>query len=440
MALPDRDVAKAWLGKTVVDRDGAEIGACTAVFADDASGLPEWIRVDFAGVNVCVPAVDAVESGGQVGVAVSRVDMAGAPSVGGAEHLSEDEEALLYRHYGIEYSRTRSESLLPAGEAGPPSTGVGADAATVTAERAAASTASDDVGSPPQPESDVAVTRFGEEALATRGRRVVVLSALGGLGAVLAAWVRGRRLRKRRAPTPAERLVRGARAASVASGGRAAAGAGRRAAQLAATAGQWGAQRSATAGRIGAVSAGRAGRLAATAGSRATARAVDVGKSGLRSGQRLGETVESVPEVVAERSERLQQRWRRRVGRLTTALAFGTGYVLGSRAGRERFEQLKGAAAKLAQRPELQQAGDRLKTVAADKLRTGTGRVTQPTTGVATRLRRRRAGAGTGTLAYPPPGPGMAAGSPSGPAGMPQPSGTAPDVVAAEDPGADSAR
>ena len=37
MEFPDRDVAEAWLGRTLVDRDGVQIGACTAVLFDDAT-------------------------------------------------------------------------------------------------------------------------------------------------------------------------------------------------------------------------------------------------------------------------------------------------------------------------------------------------------------------------------------------------------------------
>jgi hypothetical protein len=35
--FPDGDVAEAWVGRTLVDRDGVEIGACTDVFFDDAT-------------------------------------------------------------------------------------------------------------------------------------------------------------------------------------------------------------------------------------------------------------------------------------------------------------------------------------------------------------------------------------------------------------------
>ena len=100
------------------------------------------------------------------------------------------------------------------------------------------------------------------------------------------------------------------------------------------------------------------------------------------------------------------------MGKLTTVIALGAGYVLGTRAGRERYEQIKRAAASAAQRPEVQQARDRLKTVAGDKLQAGTGRVTQRTAGVTGKLRRGRSTStvsvsGADTSPYPSPGIAM---------------------------------
>ena len=100
------------------------------------------------------------------------------------------------------------------------------------------------------------------------------------------------------------------------------------------------------------------------------------------------------------------------MGKLTTVIALGAGYVLGTRAGRERYEQIKRAAASAAQRPEVQQVRDRLKTVAGDKLQAGTGRVTQRTAGVTGKLHPSRSNgtvsvSGADTSRYPSPGIGM---------------------------------
>ena len=129
MDFPDRELALAWVGRTLVDRDGAEIGTCTAVFHDDATQTTEWLCSEVAGVAVFIPAVDAAELRENVQVAVSRVDVATAPSVGDTHHVSADEEAALYRHYGIPHSRDASPTVLPTDEAGQPTNGVASDAA-----------------------------------------------------------------------------------------------------------------------------------------------------------------------------------------------------------------------------------------------------------------------------------------------------------------------
>ncbi|WP_409330550.1 hypothetical protein [Trujillonella humicola] len=44
------------------------------------------------------------------------------------------------------------------------------------------------------------------------------------------------------------------------------------------------------------------------------------------------------------------------MGKLSLALGIGVGYVLGTRAGRERYQQIQQATARLTGRPEVQQA------------------------------------------------------------------------------------
>lgn len=116
MALPDADAARTWGGKTIVDRFGATIGACTQVYTDDATGLPEWATARIGRTVVLLPLLDAVEVDEQVRVAVSRDDVVRAPAVADRHHISAEEEAALYRHYGIAFSQARSSSLLPEGE------------------------------------------------------------------------------------------------------------------------------------------------------------------------------------------------------------------------------------------------------------------------------------------------------------------------------------
>lgn len=234
MDFPDRDVALKWIGMTVVDRDGAEIGSCTAVFHDDATLLTEWVRAERSGAEaVFLPAVGASEVAGTVRVNVLRDDVNSAPAVGGPKHISAEEEAALYRHYGIPHSRDASETVLPvegdtfAGDdalSGAPAfsgtstdmgSGVPADVTSGTSA-GIADTYADSRDTAPKTDS-VTLTgpstdEYTDSAAPSGGRRKVAvaggLAALGSLG----AFVGTRLVRRRRQPTRKERLVQRGRA------------------------------------------------------------------------------------------------------------------------------------------------------------------------------------------------------------------------------------
>src|SRR3712207_1249916 len=114
MTLPDRDGTTDWIGRTVVDRDGADIGVCRSLLADTATGRPEWMYVDRDEATLIVPMLEAEEKGGRVHVTVTRAHADGAPRFEPTPELSRAQEAALYRHYGIEYSTDTWETLLPA--------------------------------------------------------------------------------------------------------------------------------------------------------------------------------------------------------------------------------------------------------------------------------------------------------------------------------------
>ena len=117
MELPDRSQARSWEGKDVVDRDGQRLGRCVGVFADTATGVPEWLHVDVEGhVRSFVPALEAAETDGTVRVRFSRDVVLGAPGVGDDEQLSKAEEIELYRHYGVPVEGGDG-SVLPADDA-----------------------------------------------------------------------------------------------------------------------------------------------------------------------------------------------------------------------------------------------------------------------------------------------------------------------------------
>jgi len=219
MEFPDRDVAEAWLGRTLVDRDGVQIGACTAVLFDDATRVTEWVCSEVAGAAVFIPAVGAAESDDTVQVAVSRDAVTRAPSVGDAQHISAEDEAVLYQHYGMPHSREASPTVLPTGEAEPPTMGSESEPAPVDAAAAGPVTPQvpDVAEARPHSASEEEQGRHGEPARSTgaRGRILPALAGLAGAAAAAAVALRVRRLR-RRPLTRRERLARRGRTASAA--------------------------------------------------------------------------------------------------------------------------------------------------------------------------------------------------------------------------------
>jgi hypothetical protein len=230
VGLPDRDSASTWGGKLLVDRDGTEIGTCTQIFLDDATGLPEWAQADLSGGPGVVPLMDAAESGDRVRVAVRRSAVEDAPLVEDPLHISLEEEERLYRHYGITFSQEESESLLPVEEPVPAQP----DAAQPEAGQPEAG--QPDAAQPAGAEADVAepatqpavVERTSpatsEVTDDTHGGRRGLLPALAagavGVLAAVAAAVFWWRQRRQIPPTRSELLAARARSASLALGTR----------------------------------------------------------------------------------------------------------------------------------------------------------------------------------------------------------------------------
>jgi hypothetical protein len=121
MALPNPEQVKSWGGKLLVDRTGQPIGTVTQVYTDDATGLPEWATTRLGEAAFFVPLQGAIEADGQIRVPLHRDDVAKSPGVVDKLHITPDEEARLYRYYGIPYTAERSRSGLPVGEGPMPS-------------------------------------------------------------------------------------------------------------------------------------------------------------------------------------------------------------------------------------------------------------------------------------------------------------------------------
>jgi uncharacterized protein (TIGR02271 family) len=119
MPAPSIETAQAWQGRTMVDPAGDKLGTIDAIYLDDETGQPEWATVAsglFSAKTAFVPLAQAQDTGDSVQVPYDKQQVKNAPAMQADGSLSQDDEAELYRHYGLDYSEHRSDSGLPAGE------------------------------------------------------------------------------------------------------------------------------------------------------------------------------------------------------------------------------------------------------------------------------------------------------------------------------------
>jgi uncharacterized protein (TIGR02271 family) len=109
-------------GGTVVGTDGDKIGKVSQVFLDDATGSPEWVTVTtglFGTGESFIPLNQASVRGDEIVVPYDKSTVKGAPRIDDANgHLSESEEAELYRYYGLDYSTGYDTTTAGVGTTG----------------------------------------------------------------------------------------------------------------------------------------------------------------------------------------------------------------------------------------------------------------------------------------------------------------------------------
>ncbi len=149
----------AVIGSTAVGSDG-KLGTVGEVYLDDETGRPEWATVRtgmFGTKEAFVPLAGADLSGQDLRLPYDKDKVKHAPHIGTDGHLSPDEEAELYRYYGI-------------GNDGMGNDGIGGDSSAPVADTTTttAGTVGHDTSGPT---TDTAMTR-SEEHLQVGTRRV----------------------------------------------------------------------------------------------------------------------------------------------------------------------------------------------------------------------------------------------------------------------------
>jgi sporulation protein YlmC with PRC-barrel domain len=120
----DFDDAPNWRGRDVIDQNGHAVGVITDIYVDDVTGRPEWAVVRtglFSHRVTFVPLSQATLHGLRVQVPYLQGHIHEAPNIDPDGHLSADEEARLYGHYGLDYGPVApgSAPVGTGGSAGP---------------------------------------------------------------------------------------------------------------------------------------------------------------------------------------------------------------------------------------------------------------------------------------------------------------------------------
>jgi len=161
--MASTDTILQYRGQDLADRNGDKIGTIEEIYLDTETDQPEWALVNtglFGTKSTFVPIRDASEGGGGLRVPFEKSQVKGAPKVDAGGELSQSEEAELYRHYGMDYSESRSDTGLPEGGAGT-TADVDVDrSSTGTGSFGGAPTVGDDTSGA---ETDNAMTRSEEE-------------------------------------------------------------------------------------------------------------------------------------------------------------------------------------------------------------------------------------------------------------------------------------
>ena len=128
--MPNTQDVIDWKGQKLVGQDGGKIGTIDEVYVDEQTGEPEWLAVStglFGSRVSFVPLAEAQRDGDDIRVPYDKDQVKDSPNADADGALSQDEESRLYRHYGLDYSESHSDSGLPEGGTDRGVTGAGAE-------------------------------------------------------------------------------------------------------------------------------------------------------------------------------------------------------------------------------------------------------------------------------------------------------------------------
>jgi sporulation protein YlmC with PRC-barrel domain len=132
MSHHDIDTVLGWRGRTVLDRDGQEIGKLGDIYLDGETERPAFagVRTGLFGRNESiVPLADAAEVEDGVQVPYEKAAVEDAPRLDpDDEALAPEEEDALYRHYGTPGAGEQAAGPAAASGAETPEAGAPGDA------------------------------------------------------------------------------------------------------------------------------------------------------------------------------------------------------------------------------------------------------------------------------------------------------------------------
>jgi len=403
VTLPGSEATRRWKGRTLVDLDGEPLGTIEVIYLDKTTEQPEWALLEAGAVGPArtfVPLVNASEEGDTVRVPFTRIMVEGAPGMAADQELSEDQEGDLYRHYGVPYSRADSPSGLPAGEPEPAEPALAAGGPQLAEEPVATSTpdlapAKSEVTAEEPATAAEAPLSTGGGALpeaATTEPAPIPASAVAPAPGRVEEPISEAPATNDGLITPRQLRLTDPRFAASA-------------AAVALAVGIWrrdtiGRQVSSAVSRLGTVPATVSRRrrrrqrakalnramTGATQQTTALARAMARLVAGtallpvtvaVKGGRRARAGVQASQRAIGQAGRRLRpgRRRKRRGGTLGMAVGGAAGYVLGAKAGRQRYQEITESARRFTQRPEVRRVTgqalaklDQLSGQAADKL------------------------------------------------------------------------